>query len=111
MIDRPHIRYKKVLFDENWLEEFLLKKMDWTIDIMFSKSEFAYDRKRRALFFHSLYKYAGLSPTQISIRYASYFEYVDELIVKVRNSSWVDKEKIAFLLEPFLPIKQFEPHR
>jgi hypothetical protein len=109
MQHRPHDRYRKVWFDENWFEDFVLKEMDWSIDLLFSKSEFPHDKRKRGVFFYALHKYCGLSVTNIEQRYGQ--SYVGALIAKVRDTTYVDKDKISTIVQPYLPIKQFETYR
>ena len=47
MNNRPHERYAKVVFDENWLEQFISDVLEMPINVCYSKSEFMGDKGKR----------------------------------------------------------------
>jgi hypothetical protein len=106
--NRPHPRYSKVYLAADWLEQFILDELSFKQDVLFSKSEFAADRKVKAFVFYMLHKYGGLNATRISERYGQSPQYVERLYHWAKNGDWAWERLIEGLLEPYLPITQNE---
>jgi hypothetical protein len=107
MEDRPHRRYRRVFFDEEWLEDWILSILETTFDSLFSKSEFSRDKSKRAVAFWAMAKYAGLSNAEICRRYGQHNSTVSNLITSVRNNNFAsDRMKVSKSLEPYIPTRQ-----
>jgi hypothetical protein len=103
-------RYKKVVFHENWLEVLVLDVLGSNEDLLYSKSEFAADRKVRALMFFSLKRYAGMAKTSIASRYRTAPSYVEKLILQASSSPFWNNERSQILdaLKNHMPAIQYE---
>lgn len=103
---RPGAHIKKVYFHESWLQDWVLAFLKASPDLLLSKSEFASDRKKRAIVFWLLHKYAGMTYTDIASRFTQSPSVVHQLSIAARDHTWVDKERVIQSLEPFLPLAQ-----
>lgn len=102
------MKYRKVIFDPNWLEDFLLTTTHITEEQIFSKSEFAADRRKRAIIFHSMYRYAQLSHADIGTRYSVDAGIVKALVGIATSKDWEEKTFILDALQPHLPAAQYK---
>jgi hypothetical protein len=110
--ERLNERYKKVFFDEEWLEDWILSSLGASNDILFSKSDFRRDRSRRAVVFWAMLEYCGIPQTEICRRYGQYQSTVKGLIESVRVGNFdADRKLVVRSLEPFLPAQQVKSIR
>lgn len=104
---RPHSRYKRVFFDENWLEDYLLRALAIKWDTLYSKSEFNKDRGNRAIIFWALYKFGGLGYAEIGNRFGANWTVIKKLVYDVGKGCWHSKRmEVIRSLTPYLPVKQ-----
>jgi hypothetical protein len=107
MSDRPHPRYRKVFFDADWLEDWVVHVLETKFDMLYSKSEFGRDKAKRAVAYWALIKYGGLAQREVCERYGQQAATVSGLIASVNNNSFAtSKAAVIKSLEPFIPVKQ-----
>ena len=112
MSNRPHERYAKVVFDENWLEQFISDVLETPIDVCYSKSEFMGDKGKRGAFFYALNRYADMSVSRICNRYAQSPESVKKIMASFTSGSYADKrDRIRDRLSVYMPLRQFETYK
>jgi hypothetical protein len=100
--------YKKVIFDVEWLERFLMVELEITAEHLLSKSEFARDKKKRGIMFYALHKYAHYSYDKIAARYSSYGDEVKRMIATAVTRDKPEKAQILELLKPHMPTSQYD---
>jgi hypothetical protein len=100
-------RYRSVVFDPNWIEEFVLTAMRFDRQVLFSKSEFNKDKAKRSIIFHSLKRYCKLSEYDIGRRYSTDPQEVRRRINYAASYMSAEAEEILMAIEPHVPMNQF----
>jgi hypothetical protein len=109
--EKPHTRYRKVYFDEDWLEDWLMIMLEIEEDALRSNSMFAKDKSKRAVFFWAMKQYGGMSATEICRRYGQYNTVVHAAITSVVNGTfYAERTNVVRSLEPYLPHRQMNEH-
>lgn len=108
---RPDNKYKKVYFDEAWLEDCALNLLNISFDSLYSKSEFVRHRQDRGIIFWALHKYSGMSYKRIGERFGQTPQNVQQLVLRVQMASGTlltDRKRLVKALEPLVPMRQEE---